>query len=169
MLGRDLPPQNATGVNSYCLACCRHSGSRTHFAGATNLYNSKMENSNRRLNSFAGHVRHCECCWNNRLRHRFTQSKFDVSRSGRRLPGIRNFLAVPCLLLPCAALAVGFALEQQSASNAGYAFAGAARAEDASAMFSNPAALSGVPGNQAVLGTHAIYGSASTGWGFFCD
>ena len=57
--------------------------------------------------------------------------------------------------------AVGFALEQQSASSAGYAFAGSAGAEDASAMFWNPAALGYVRGGQAILGVHAVYGKAT--------
>ena len=57
--------------------------------------------------------------------------------------------------------AVGFALEQQSVSNLGYAFAGgAASAEDASTIFWNPAGMTRLPGRQAVLGLNAIYGSA---------
>jgi long-chain fatty acid transport protein len=63
-------------------------------------------------------------------------------------------------MLPHAATAVGFGLEQQSASNAGYAFAGSATAEDASAMFWNPASLSLIPGRQGVVGINAIYGRA---------
>lgn len=56
---------------------------------------------------------------------------------------------------------VGFALEQQSVSNLGYAFAGgAANAEDASTIYWNPAGLRRVPGRQGVLGLNAIYGSA---------
>ena len=59
------------------------------------------------------------------------------------------------------ALAVGFALEHQSVSNLGYAFAGgAASAEDASTIFWNPAGMTRLPGRQAVLGLNAIYGSA---------
>ena len=59
------------------------------------------------------------------------------------------------------ALAVGFALEQQSVSNLGYAFAGgAASAEDASTIYWNPAGMMRLPGRQAVLGLNAIYGSA---------
>src|SRR5438105_11733762 len=57
--------------------------------------------------------------------------------------------------------AVGFALEQQSVSNLGYAFAGgAANAEDASTIYSNPAGMTRLPGRQVVLGLNAIYGSA---------
>ena len=55
---------------------------------------------------------------------------------------------------------VGFALEQQSSSSAGYAFAGSAGAEDPSAMFWNPAALGRVLGTQASGAVHAIYGDA---------
>lgn len=59
------------------------------------------------------------------------------------------------------AAAVGFALEHQSVSNLGYAFAGgAASAEDASTIFWNPAGMGRLPGRQAVLGLNAIYGSA---------
>jgi len=59
------------------------------------------------------------------------------------------------------AAAVGFALEHQSVSNLGYAFAGgAANAEDASTIYWNPAGMSRLPGRQGVLGLNAIYGSA---------
>ena len=58
-------------------------------------------------------------------------------------------------------LAVGFALEHQSVSNMGYAFAGgAASAEDASTIFWNPAGMTRLPGRQLVVGLNAIYGSA---------
>src|SRR2546422_552040 len=72
------------------------------------------------------------------------------------------FLA-PCAMLVCStqAGAVGFALEHQSVSNLGYAFAGgAASAEDASTIFFNPAGMTRLPGRQVVLGLNAIYGSA---------
>lgn len=59
------------------------------------------------------------------------------------------------------AAAVGFALEQQSVSNLGYAFAGgAASAEDASTIFWNPAGMTRLPQRQAALGLNAIYGRA---------
>jgi len=59
------------------------------------------------------------------------------------------------------AVAVGFALEHQSVSNLGYAFAGgAANAEDASTIYWNPAGMSRLPRRQGVLGLNAIYGSA---------
>src|SRR5581483_792131 len=57
--------------------------------------------------------------------------------------------------------AVGFALEQQSVSNLGYAFAGGgANAEDASTIYWNPAGMTRLPDRQLVLGLNAIYGSA---------
>lgn len=59
------------------------------------------------------------------------------------------------------ARAVGFALEHQSVSNLGYAFAGgAASAEDASTIYWNPAGMTRLPSRQGVLGLNAIYGSA---------
>ena len=65
------------------------------------------------------------------------------------------------LALSGKAAAVGFALEHQSVSNLGYAFAGgAANAEDASTIFWNPAGMTRLPGRQVVLGLNAIYGSA---------
>src|SRR5437660_11984965 len=57
--------------------------------------------------------------------------------------------------------AVGFALEQQSVSNLGYAFAGgAANAEDASTIYWNPSGMTRLPRRQVVLGLNAIYWSA---------
>jgi long-subunit fatty acid transport protein len=70
---------------------------------------------------------------------------------------IAYFVAV---IWPSASHAVGYTLEQQSASNAGYTVSGSAAAEDASGMFWNPAALSFTRGRQAVLGVNAIYGDA---------
>jgi long-chain fatty acid transport protein len=59
------------------------------------------------------------------------------------------------------AAAVGFALEHQSVSNLGYAFAGGtANAEDASTIYWNPAGMTRLPGRQGALGVNAIYGSA---------
>ena len=59
------------------------------------------------------------------------------------------------------AAAVGFALEHQSVSNLGYAFAGgAANAEDASTIYWNPAGMTRLPRRQGVLGLNAIYGRA---------
>src|SRR4051812_19449013 len=59
------------------------------------------------------------------------------------------------------ARAVGFALEQQSGSSAGYAFAGSARAENASVMFWNPAGLTQLRGTQGSAALQAIYGRAA--------
>ncbi len=76
----------------------------------------------------------------------------------------RTFLfvvSIANLCLSTKAAAVGFALEQQSVSNMGYAFAGgAASAEDASTIFWNPAGMTRLPRRQAVLGLNAIYGDA---------
>lgn len=59
------------------------------------------------------------------------------------------------------AAASGFALIEQSASGLGNAYAGgAAAAEDASAVFFNPAGLTRVPGRQMVIAGHAIRPSA---------
>ncbi len=62
------------------------------------------------------------------------------------------------LLLPGSqALAAGFAIYEQSVSGLGNAFAGgAASAEDATTVFYNPAGLTRLPGQQAVVGVHAI-------------
>lgn len=63
--------------------------------------------------------------------------------------------------LPWNAAAAGFALEQQSISNLGYAFAGgAASAHDASTIYWNPAGMTRLPGRRVVVGLNAIYGSA---------
>ena len=76
----------------------------------------------------------------------------------------RESLPIALSALACfstSAAAVGFALEHQSVSNMGYAFAGgAASAEDASTIFWNPAGMTRLTGGQAVLGMNAIYGSA---------
>jgi long-chain fatty acid transport protein len=69
-------------------------------------------------------------------------------------------VAASGFLVAADACAVGFALEQQSGSSAGYAFAGSAGAEDASAMFGNPAALGQLRGTEVSGALHAIYGDA---------
>ena len=72
-----------------------------------------------------------------------------------------SVVSIASLCLSTNAAAVGFALEQQSVSNMGYAFAGgAASAEDASTIFWNPAGMTRLPRRQAVLGLNAIYGDA---------
>ena len=59
------------------------------------------------------------------------------------------------------ASANGFALNEQSASGLGNAFAGGgASAEDASTIFFNPAGMTYLPDNQLVLAAHAIHPSA---------
>lgn len=72
------------------------------------------------------------------------------------------FIALAAIsAVPVTAEAVGFALEQQSVSNLGYAFAGgAANAEDASTIFWNPAGLTRLPGRQLTIGLTALYVSA---------
>ena len=68
-------------------------------------------------------------------------------------------LAVAALLAGCAgsAGAAGFALQEQSASGFGNAFAGeAALAQDASTVFSNPAGMPFLPGPQVLLGIAVI-------------
>lgn len=65
------------------------------------------------------------------------------------------------LVMSSGAVASGFALIEQSASGMGNAFAGgAASAEDASTVFFNPAGISRLEGNQAVVAVHAIKPSA---------
>ncbi len=75
--------------------------------------------------------------------------------------GRLGFVLLASVCISTRALAVGFALEQQSVSNMGYAFAGgAASAEDASTIFWNPAGMTRLPTRQVVVGLNAIYGSA---------
>jgi long-chain fatty acid transport protein len=63
--------------------------------------------------------------------------------------------AVTCVSPP--ARAAGFSLLEQSGSGIGYAFAGAAAsADDASAMFFNPAALSLLESPQVAVAVHAV-------------
>ncbi|HMJ49443.1 MAG TPA: outer membrane protein transport protein, partial [Burkholderiales bacterium] len=55
------------------------------------------------------------------------------------------------------ALAAGFALNEQSASDMGVAFAGgAASGEDASTVFYNPAAMVLISGTQLSVGIHGV-------------
>ncbi|MGD8644260.1 MAG: outer membrane protein transport protein [Chromatiales bacterium] len=66
-------------------------------------------------------------------------------------------LAASVSLASGSSLAAGFALIEQSVSGLGNAFAGgAAQAEDASAMFFNPAAMSELKGTQVSFGAHYI-------------
>ena len=74
------------------------------------------------------------------------------------------FSIIPAALLTGAAasaFANGFALNEQSASGLGNAFAGGgAIAEDASTIFFNPAGMTYLPDNQLVMAAHAIRPSA---------
>lgn len=66
--------------------------------------------------------------------------------------------AAAAVVLPGAqALGAGFAIYEQSVSGLGNAFAGgSAAAEDATTVFYNPAGLTRLPGQQGVVGLHAI-------------
>jgi long-chain fatty acid transport protein len=74
------------------------------------------------------------------------------------------FSIIAAALLTCAAASAsanGFALNEQSASGLGNAFAGGgAIAEDASTIFFNPAGMTYLPDNQLVMAAHAIRPSA---------
>jgi long-chain fatty acid transport protein len=66
-------------------------------------------------------------------------------------------LALACGLLPGSVLASGFQLVEQNGSGLGYAYSGqAAGVRDASAIFFNPAALTGIEGRQLVLSVEGI-------------
>lgn len=75
---------------------------------------------------------------------------------------IYSIIAVMLLTgVAASASANGFALNEQSASGLGNAFAGGgAVAEDASTIFFNPAGMTYLPDNQLVLAAHAIRSSA---------
>lgn len=65
------------------------------------------------------------------------------------------------LVLSSSAFASGFAITEQSVSGLGTAFStGSATAEDASAMFFNPATMTQIKGQQVVGGIHVIVPSA---------
>ena len=74
------------------------------------------------------------------------------------------YSVIATVLLTCAntgASANGFALNEQSASGLGSAYAGGgAIAEDASTIFFNPAGMTYLPDNQLVMAGHAIRSSA---------
>lgn len=66
-------------------------------------------------------------------------------------------VGVACALLSGAALGSGFALTEQGASGLGNAYAGgAAIADDASTIFSNPAGMANLSGTQIAVSLHAI-------------
>jgi len=75
----------------------------------------------------------------------------------------RSLLLAPLLIaaLSTTAFASGFAIIEQSVSGLGSAFSGgAAAAEDASAMYYNPATMTLIKGQQVVGGSHVIVPSA---------
>jgi long-chain fatty acid transport protein len=59
-------------------------------------------------------------------------------------------------LCPVSAYAVGYALEEQSVTNLGYAYAGAAKPEDASSMYFNPAGMSLLKGSEIAAGINLV-------------
>lgn len=68
-----------------------------------------------------------------------------------------NYQLPLLLLISAQAQASGFALIEQSASSQGYSYAGAAAAaEDASTIWFNPAGMTQIKGDQAILGAHII-------------
>jgi long-chain fatty acid transport protein len=72
---------------------------------------------------------------------------------------LKRLVALSCVFL-CASVqsfAAGFALQEQSVSGLGNAFAGgAAAAEDNSVLFTNPAALTLMDGSQVQVGVHMV-------------
>ena len=65
------------------------------------------------------------------------------------------------LLIPCAAQAGSFSLNEQSVSGLGTAFAGgAAQAEDASTLFFNPAGIARLEQGELQLAGHLVIPSA---------
>ena len=76
---------------------------------------------------------------------------------------IYSVLAVALLTsVSTSASANGFAVNEQSASGLGNAYAGGgASAEDASTIFFNPAGMIYLPDNQLVIAGHAIHSSAN--------
>ena len=67
-------------------------------------------------------------------------------------------VTVSCFILPSgSAIGSGFAIIEQSAASAGYAYAGvAAAAQDASTIFFNPAGMALQSGNELQIGAHYI-------------
>ncbi|HSO18754.1 MAG TPA: outer membrane protein transport protein, partial [Desulfosarcina sp.] len=70
--------------------------------------------------------------------------------------------SIVCLLcMAGTAMGSGFAIIEQSASGAGYAYAGmAAAAQDASTIFFNPAGMALLSGNELQVGAHYIIPTA---------
>ena len=77
--------------------------------------------------------------------------------------------AIIACTAPISAHAAAFALAEQNASGLGAVYAGqAALADDASAIWFNPAALTRVPGRQALLAAHAVLPRSQFGDGGSC-
>lgn len=80
----------------------------------------------------------------------------------RYLSTLRSFLCFTIVITPFAAEAGSFALNEQSVSGLGVAFAGgAAQAEDASTLFFNPAGLARLDQGEFQLGVNLIVPSAT--------
>lgn len=74
---------------------------------------------------------------------------------------IRNSLLAATLAWPMVSQAGGLYLYEIGTSDLGFAGAGtAARAEDASTVYANPAGMTRLPGKQLTLGGQALYGKA---------
>lgn len=70
---------------------------------------------------------------------------------------VTGFIATGMLAMSATAIASGFALNEQSGSGLGNAYAGgAASAEDASTVYFNPAGMTKIKGSQLVVALHAI-------------
>ena len=91
---------------------------------------------------------------------------------------VTSSLLSAIVLIPCVAHASGFALNEESASVLGTAFAGAAVSNEPAVMFTNPAGIAGLKGDQAQMGgtlyridgsnfqnqgTRTLLGTAATG------
>jgi len=72
---------------------------------------------------------------------------------------LRKAILVACVSWPLASPAGGLYMYEIGTSDLGFAAAGtAARAEDASTLFANPAGMTRLAGNQMTLGAQALYG-----------
>lgn len=77
------------------------------------------------------------------------------------MSNLRNSIVLAALGLPALAQAGGLYLYEVGTSDLGFAGAGtAARAEDASTVYANPAGMTRLTGNQLVVGGQALYGKA---------
>ena len=74
---------------------------------------------------------------------------------------LRNSILLAALALPALAQAGGLYMYEIGTSDLGFAGAGtAARAEDASTVYANPAGMTRLSGNQLVAGAQLLYGKA---------